>query len=41
MLNIVKCPLCNETIPVADNQTRSDALMEHLREVKHNGEKHE
>ena len=38
MMNTVKCPLCNTVLLVVDGQTRTDALIKHLIEIKHNGE---
>ena len=38
MINTVKCPLCDKVITVPNEQTRSDVLIKHLRDTKHNGE---
>ena len=37
-MNTVKCPLCDKEIQVQDGKTRSDALMRHLQDVRHNGD---
>ena len=37
-MNTVKCPLCDKEIEVAEGQTRTDVLIKHLQEVRHNGD---
>jgi len=36
-MNTVICPLCEEALPVPKDKTRSEVLVKHLQEVKHNG----
>ena len=37
-VNTVKCPLCDKEVEVLEGQTRTDALIKHLRDVPHNGD---
>lgn len=35
MKNTVQCPLCLKDVPVKDKETRTEALLRHLRELHH------
>ena len=37
-MNTVKCPLCDKEIEVLEGQTRTDALIGHLQNIRHNGD---